>query len=44
MCIRDSGNMTQAAELAGRNRSDFHKLVKRHALNAGDFRNSDEEG
>ena len=38
------GNMTQAAELAGRNRSDFHKLVKRHALNAGDFRNSDEEG
>ena len=37
------GNMTQAAELAGRNRSDFHKLVKRHALNAADFRQSNDE-
>lgn len=36
------GNMTQAAELAGRNRSDFHKLVKRHALNAADFRHSND--
>ncbi len=32
------GNMTQAAELAGRNRSDFHKLVKRHDLDPAHFR------
>ncbi len=33
------GNMTQAAELADRNRSDLHKLVKRHAINPSEFRN-----
>lgn len=33
-----NGNMTQAAELAARNRSDLHKLVKRHAINPADFR------
>jgi two-component system response regulator GlrR len=32
------GNMTQAAELADRNRSDLHKLVKRHAINPNEFR------
>lgn len=32
------GNMTQAAELADRNRSDLHKLVKRHAINPNQFR------
>ena len=32
------GNMTQAAELADRNRSDLHKLVKRHAINPSEFR------
>jgi two-component system response regulator GlrR len=32
------GNMTQSAELAGRNRSDFHKLVKRHGLDPALFR------
>ena len=35
-----NGNMTRAAELAGRNRSDLHKLVKRHCINPTDFRNS----
>jgi len=38
------GNMTQAAELAGRNRSDFHKLVKRHELNPAVFRDTEGEG
>jgi len=39
-----NGNMTLAAELAGRNRSDFHKLVKRHALNPAQYRsNQDDE-
>jgi two-component system response regulator GlrR len=33
------GNMTQAAELADRNRSDLHKLVKRHEINPREFRN-----
>lgn len=38
------GNMTQAAELADRNRSDFHKLVKRSGLNPAIFRRPGEEG
>jgi two-component system response regulator GlrR len=38
------GNMTQAAELADRNRSDLHKLVKRHAINPSAFRNRGGEG
>jgi two-component system response regulator GlrR len=38
------GNMTQAAELADRNRSDLHKLVKRHAINPGAFRSRGEGG
>ncbi|MBU3022442.1 sigma 54-interacting transcriptional regulator [Aestuariibacter sp. A3R04] len=32
------GNVTRAAELAGRNRTDMHKLMKKHELDAGDFR------
>ena len=32
------GNVTRAAELAGRNRTDMHKLMKKHILDAGDFR------
>jgi len=28
------GNVTRAAELAGRNRTDFHKLMKKHELSA----------
>lgn len=33
-----NGNMTLAADLAGRNRSDFHKLVKRHGIDPGHYR------
>lgn len=32
------GNITRAAELAGRNRSDMHKLMKKHGLNGDDYR------
>ena len=32
------GNVTRAAELAGRNRTDMHKLMKKHGLDAADFR------
>lgn len=34
------GNVTRAAELAGRNRTDMHKLMKKHDLDAADFRAS----
>lgn len=33
------GKMTLAAEISGRNRSDFHKLVKRHNLDPNEYRN-----
>ena len=32
------GNVTEAAKLAGRNRTDFYKLLQRHDLNASDFK------
>ncbi len=32
------GNVTEAAKLAGRNRTDFYKLLQRHGLNASDFK------
>ncbi|MEM5528557.1 sigma 54-interacting transcriptional regulator [Gammaproteobacteria bacterium AS21] len=32
------GNVTRAAELAGRNRTDIHKLLKKYALDAESFR------
>lgn len=32
------GNVTKASDLAGRNRTDMHKLLKKHGLNAADFR------
>ena len=32
------GNVTRAAELAGRNRTDMHKLMKKHELDAAHFR------
>ncbi|MCK9562955.1 MAG: sigma 54-interacting transcriptional regulator [Bacteroidales bacterium] len=38
-----SGNMTLAAELAGRNRSDFHKLAKKHGLDPARYRHPAEE-
>ncbi len=38
------GNMTLAAQLAERNRSDLHKLVKRHCINPADFRHPSGDG
>lgn len=35
------GNMTLAAELADKNRSAFHKLVKQHSINPANFRSED---
>ncbi|MBK4716065.1 MULTISPECIES: two-component system response regulator GlrR [Tenebrionibacter/Tenebrionicola group] len=32
------GNVTQAARMAGRNRTEFYKLLGRHALEANDFK------
>ena len=32
------GNIPMAAEIAGRNRSDFYKLIKRHDIDAAQFR------
>lgn len=32
------GNVTQAARLAGRNRTEFYKLMHRHALDPGQFK------
>ena len=37
------GNVTRAAELAGRNRTDLHKLMKKHHLEAAAFRAVSEE-
>jgi two-component system, NtrC family, response regulator GlrR len=34
------GNVAQAARLAGRNRSEFYKLLRKHKLEPGLFRNS----
>jgi two-component system response regulator GlrR len=35
---RAGGNVSAAAKLAGRNRTDFHDLLRRHDLSATDFR------
>ena len=33
-----TGNVTQAARLAGRNRTDFYKLLNRHGVNPDSFK------
>jgi two-component system response regulator GlrR len=35
---RAGGNVSTAAKVAGRNRTDFHDLLRRHDLQAADFR------
>ncbi|MFT2092629.1 sigma 54-interacting transcriptional regulator [Paraglaciecola sp. 2405UD69-4] len=32
------GNVTRSAEIAGRNRTDMHKLMKKHDLHSSDFK------
>ncbi len=32
------GNVTHAARMAGRNRTEFYKLLSRHELEANDFK------
>ncbi|HKI74553.1 MAG TPA: two-component system response regulator GlrR, partial [Pseudomonadales bacterium] len=32
------GNVSQAARLADRNRTDFHKLLKKHNVDSGEFK------
>ena len=38
--VQTQGNVTDAARQAGRNRSDFHKLIKKHQLNPDILRNA----
>lgn len=37
------GNVTRAAELAGRNRTDFYKLLKKHELSAAQVAEQSDE-
>ncbi|MGL4455593.1 MAG: two-component system response regulator GlrR, partial [Plesiomonas sp.] len=34
------GNVTQAARMAGRNRTEFYKLLGRHELDPNDFKDN----
>ena len=40
---RTSGNVTQAARLAKRSRTDFYKLLARHRLHVDDFKKANSE-
>jgi two-component system response regulator GlrR len=40
---RAGGNVTKAARLAKRSRTDFYKLLQRHRLDAGDFKEPEPE-
>jgi two-component system response regulator GlrR len=42
--LQTQGNVTDAARQAGRNRSDFHKLIKKHQLNPDTLRNAKKVG
>ncbi|HVK64222.1 MAG TPA: helix-turn-helix domain-containing protein, partial [Polyangium sp.] len=35
---RAAGNVSAAAKLAGRNRTDFHDLLRKHGLSGADFK------
>ena len=37
------GNVTKAARLAGRNRTEFYRLLERHSLEPGMFKGSHKE-
>jgi two-component system response regulator GlrR len=41
---RAGGNVSTAARMAGRNRTDFHDLLRRHDLSASDFRDGRRTG
>jgi two-component system response regulator GlrR len=42
--LRTAGNVTQAARLAKRSRTDFYKLLARYRVDPGDFKNADPAG